>query len=83
VTAQRQYIALDLYPSTGSISLFVKDEAGEYVLVYLGKRQARALANRINQNVDYAEGKAARRPGTPHFWFDVPEDARSNVERSS
>lgn len=62
------YFAIDLI-GNGGISLFVKNERGAYLLVNVPKRQARALAARINQNIDYAEGKAARRPGTPHLWF--------------
>lgn len=67
------YIAIDLFSKTlpsGAVSLFVRDGDGKDVLITLPKRSARALAARINQNIDYSEGRADRRPGTPHLWFD-------------
>lgn len=40
------------------------------VLTGIPKRQARAIANRILQELDYAEGRRARRPSTPHIFYD-------------
>ena len=40
------------------------------VLTGIPKRQARAIAMRILHEIDYAEGKKPRRPGSPHIHYD-------------
>lgn len=40
------------------------------VLTGIPKRQARAIANRILHEIDYAEGRKARRPSSPHISYD-------------
>lgn len=39
------------------------------IITGMSKRTARALANRILHEIDFAEGKRSRRPGTPHLTF--------------
>lgn len=53
------------------IQLFVVNRfTGNYVLTIIPKRQARAFANRILHEIEYAEGKRVRRPSTPHLDWD-------------
>lgn len=55
----------------GDIGLaFCFKGAKSAVLTGIPKRQARAIANRILHEIDYAEGKRPRRPGTPHIDYD-------------
>lgn len=55
----------------GDIQLaFCFQGARSAVLTGIPKRQAKAIANRILQEIAYAEGKAARRPGSPHIHYD-------------
>lgn len=43
--------------------------ASSVVLTGIPKRQARAIAMRILHEIDYAEGKRARRPSSPHIGY--------------
>lgn len=40
------------------------------VLTGIPKRQARAIANRILHEIDYAEGRRPRRPSEPHIGYE-------------
>ena len=52
----------------GDISMAVI-RGDKIVIVGIPKRQARALANRILHEIDYAEGNRARRPSCPSLDF--------------
>lgn len=57
--------------SKGGVQLsFCFKGAKRAVMTGIPKRQARAIANRILQELDYAEGLLARRPSSPHIFYD-------------
>jgi hypothetical protein len=39
------------------------------IIVGIPRRQAKAIAIRILHEIDYADGKRARRPSSPHLFF--------------
>lgn len=56
----------------GDISLAIMPTTAgkpDITIVGIPKRQARALANRILHEIDYAEGRRLKRPSTPHLPF--------------
>ena len=59
-------LSIDALP--GGVQLFIKNGNGNWVLVGLPKRQARAFANRILHELDFQDGRKARRPSTPHLF---------------
>ena len=52
----------------GDLSISVHRD-DKVMIVGVPKRQARALANRILHEIDFAEGRRDRRPGTPSLYF--------------
>ena len=56
---------------TGQVQIAIQNSAtGKHVLTIMPHRQARAFANRILHEIEFAEGKRTRRPSTPHFFWD-------------
>ncbi len=58
---------------TRQIQIAIQNGAtGNHVLTIMPHRQARAFANRILHEIEFAEGKRDRRPSTPHlFWNEA------------
>lgn len=74
MTHVRTYITLDALGG-GDITLSVargdsSTKERRHVITGMPKRQARALANRILHEIEYAEGRRARRPSSPFLFFD-------------
>lgn len=57
-------IKISAFRDTGEPAL------GKALTLGIPKRQARAIANRILHEIDFAEGKRARRPSEPHIHFE-------------
>lgn len=61
-------LSIDALP--GGVQICIRNGNGDSVLVGLPKRQAKAFANRILHEIDFQDGRRARRPSTPHLFGD-------------
>jgi hypothetical protein len=85
MTRQKTGLSIDPGPNNNGVQLaFCFPGAKIAVLTGIPPRQARAIANRILQELDFREGKRARRPSSPHiFYDDFVEFSSDYLERIS
>lgn len=54
----------------GDLTLSLFRNGKDHITTGIPKRQARALANRIIHELDFAEGRRQRRPSSPHLYWN-------------